>query len=95
MDADAHLPASRGMKMLSGGCVCPHDQEKAPAPRDHRRRAKRTRRAAGVMATNEMMRHAERALAEQAEASYRRVVQNQCAGGPARKVGASATPERA
>ena len=32
---------------------------------------------------------------EQAETSYKRMVQDQQAGGPARKVGASATPERA
>jgi transposase len=56
---------------------------------------KNTRRAAGVWATNEMMRDAERQLAEQAEASYRRMVTDQQAGAPARKVGASATPERA
>ena len=56
---------------------------------------KNTRRAAGVWATNELMRTAERELAEQAEQSYRRMVTDQRAGGPARKVGASATPERA
>jgi hypothetical protein len=40
---------------------------------------------------------AERELAEQAEASYKRTVKDQRAGAPARqvKVGASATPERA
>jgi len=56
---------------------------------------KNTRSAAGIWSTNEMMRDAERQLAQQAEASYRRIVQDQRAGGPARKVGASATPERA
>jgi hypothetical protein len=54
-----------------------------------------SRKAAGIWSTNEMMRDAERELAEQAERSYRRTVTDQRAGGPARKVGASATPERA
>jgi hypothetical protein len=39
--------------------------------------------------------HAERALGEQAEVSYKRMVTDQRAGRPSRKVGASATPERA
>jgi transposase len=56
---------------------------------------KYTRRAAGVWATNELMRTAELALAQQAETSYRRMVQDQQAGGPARKAGASVTLERA
>jgi transposase len=56
---------------------------------------KNTRKAAGVWSTNDMMRDAERALAEQAEASYKRMVQDQKAGGPARKVGASVTVEHA
>jgi hypothetical protein len=56
---------------------------------------KYTRRAAGVWATNDTMREAELELARQAETSYRRLVQDQLAGAPARKVGASATPERA
>ena len=56
---------------------------------------KNTRRAAGVWSTNDLMRTAERELARQAETSYRRMVTDQQAGGPARKVGASATPERA
>jgi Transposase IS116/IS110/IS902 family len=56
---------------------------------------KNTRRAAGIWSTNDMMRDAERELAHQAEASYKRMVQDQQAGAPARKVGASATPERA
>jgi hypothetical protein len=34
-------------------------------------------------------------LAEQAEVSYKRMVQDQQAGTPAKEVGASATPERA
>ena len=56
---------------------------------------KNTRRAAGVWSTNELMRTAERELAVQAEASYRRMVKDQQAGAPARKVGAGVTPEHA
>ena len=56
---------------------------------------KYTRRAAGVCATNDLMRDAELELARQAETSHQRMVQDQQAGAPARKVGASATPERA
>jgi transposase len=44
---------------------------------------------------NKAIRDAERQLAEQAEISYKRLVQDQQAGAPARKVGASATLERA
>ncbi|MGH2883139.1 MAG: IS110 family transposase, partial [Solirubrobacteraceae bacterium] len=56
---------------------------------------KHSRRAAGVWSTNVMMREAERELAEQAEASYKRMVIDQQAGAPAKtvKIGASATPE--
>jgi transposase len=56
---------------------------------------KYTRRAAGVWSTNELMRQAEIELAQQAETSYKRTVQDQLAGAPAKKAGASATPERA
>ena len=56
---------------------------------------KNTRRAAGTWSTNLLMRQAERELAQQAEASYKRMVKDQQAGGPARKVGASVTLERA
>jgi transposase len=49
----------------------------------------------GRFATRQRMRQAERELAQQAEASYKRMVTDQQAGAPARKVGASATPERA
>jgi transposase len=49
----------------------------------------------GIWSTNDAIRQAERELAAQAEASYRRLVQDQQAGAPARNVGASATPERA
>ena len=51
--------------------------------------------AAGVWSANDAIREAERELARQAETSYKRMVQDQRAGAPARKVGASATPERA
>jgi hypothetical protein len=47
---------------------------------------KHTRRSAGIWSTNDLMRTAEREVAQQAEASYRRMVQDQQAGGPARKV---------
>ncbi len=56
---------------------------------------KYTRRAAGIWSTNDLMRTPELELARQAESSYKRMVQDQQAGAPARKVGASATPERA
>jgi transposase len=55
---------------------------------------KYTRRAAGIWSTNDLMRTAELELARQAEASYKRMVQDQLAGAPARN-GASVTPERA
>ena len=51
--------------------------------------------ARGVWSANDAVRDAERALALQAEASYKRMVQDQKAGGPSRKVGASVTPEHA
>ncbi|HEY2202679.1 MAG TPA: IS110 family transposase, partial [Solirubrobacteraceae bacterium] len=56
---------------------------------------KYTRRAAGIWSTNDLMREAELELAQQAETSYKRLVQDQLAGGPARKAGASVTLERA
>ena len=55
----------------------------------------RTRAAAGIWSTNRAIRDAERALTLQAEISYQRMVKDQQAGRPAKKVGASATPERA
>jgi transposase len=55
----------------------------------------RTKQAAGIWSTNRAILHAERALAMQAEVSYQQMVKDQQAGAPARKVGASATPERA
>jgi hypothetical protein len=57
--------------------------------------AKHAKSAAGVWSTNDVMRDAERQLALQAEASYRRMVSDQKPGGPGRKVGASVTLERA
>ena len=51
--------------------------------------------ARGVWSGNVAIRQAERELARQAELSYRRMVKDQQAGAPARKVGAGATPERA
>ena len=51
--------------------------------------------ARGIWSTNVAIRQAERQLAEQAEASYKRLVTDQQTGAPTRKAGASATPERA
>jgi transposase len=56
---------------------------------------KYSKTARGVWSSNVAIRQAERQLAAQAEASYKRLVQDQQAAAPARKVGASATPERA
>jgi transposase len=56
---------------------------------------KYTRRAAGIWSTNDLMREAELELATQAEASYKRMVQDQQAGAAAKKAGASVTLERA
>src|SRR5205085_8951631 len=54
---------------------------------------KHTKSAAGVWSANDAIRQAERELAAQAEASYKRLVKDQQAGAPASNVGASATPE--
>jgi hypothetical protein len=51
--------------------------------------------ARGIWCANDAIRDAERALAEQAETSYKRMVQDQRAGGPARRVGASVSLEHA
>jgi transposase len=51
--------------------------------------------ARGIWSSNLAIRQAERQLAEQAEASYKQLVKDQQAAASARKVGASATPERA
>jgi len=56
---------------------------------------KYTSTARGVWSANDAVRQAERELARQAETSYQRMVQDQRAGAPARRVGASATPEHA
>jgi len=56
---------------------------------------KYTATARGIWSSNDAVRQAERQLAQQAEVSYQRMVKDQQAGGPARKVGASATPEHA
>ena len=55
----------------------------------------RTKAATGIWSTNRAIRDAERALTLQAEVSYKRMVTDQQAGAPAKKVGASATPQRA
>jgi transposase len=56
---------------------------------------RRTRQSAGIHSTHELMRTAERELAQQAEASYRQMVADQRAGAPAKRVGAGVTPEHA
>ena len=56
---------------------------------------KYARQSAGIWSTNELMRTAELELAQQAETSYTRMVQDQQAGQPARNAGASVTLERA
>jgi transposase len=48
-----------------------------------------TRRAAGIWSTNDLMREAELELARQAETSYKRMVEDQKAGAPAKKVTAT------
>src|SRR5215218_1587825 len=57
--------------------------------------SKYAKTARGVWSSNAAIRRAERELAAQAEASYKRLVMDQRAGAPARNVGTSATPERA
>jgi transposase len=56
---------------------------------------KHAKTTTGAWISNATIRQAERKLAEQAEISYKRLVQDQQAGAPARRVGASVTPERA
>ena len=53
------------------------------------------RSATGIYSANQAMRKAEQELARQAEASYERMVRDWQATAPKKKVGASATPERA
>jgi hypothetical protein len=57
--------------------------------------AKYSKAVAGIWHANDMVRDAERELAQQAELSYKRMVADQRAGGRARKVGAGVTLERA
>jgi transposase len=52
-------------------------------------------RPSGVWVTHEKMRHAERQLAAQAQASYKRMVRDWKAASPRKDVGASVTAERA
>jgi hypothetical protein len=51
----------------------------------------RTKQAAGIWSTNRAILHAERALAEQAEVSYKRIVTDQQAGRPSRTTSRSMT----
>jgi hypothetical protein len=51
--------------------------------------------ATGIYSANQAMRKAEQDLARQAEASYERIVRDWQATAPKKRVGASATPERA
>jgi transposase len=51
--------------------------------------------AHGIWSSNDAIRQAERELAEQAEASYRRMLKDRQAAAPAKKAGASVTAERA
>ena len=54
-----------------------------------------TKTARGIWSSNAAIRQAERQLAEQAEASYERLVKDRQAAAPPRKLGASVTAERA
>jgi len=56
---------------------------------------KHAKTARGIWSSNQAIRHAERRLAEQAEASYQRLVTDRQLAAPKRKVGASVTAERA
>ena len=56
---------------------------------------KYTKAARGIWSSNGAIRQAERELAAQAKVSYKRLVKDQQAAAPARKVGAGATSERA
>ena len=56
---------------------------------------KQARTTVGALSRNETLRQAEREIAEQAEASYLRMVKDQQAAAPSRRVGASVTLERA
>src|SRR4051794_28862394 len=56
---------------------------------------KYARTACGIWSSNQAIRQAERELAAQAEASYKRMITDRQAAAPARKVGASVTADRA
>ena len=56
---------------------------------------KYARTARGIWSSNDAIRQAERQLAEQAEASYKRMLKDRQAAAPARTAGASVTAERA
>ena len=56
---------------------------------------KHARTSVGVLGRSERLRQAERQIAEQAEASYVRMVKDWQAAAPSRKAGASVTTERA
>ena len=49
----------------------------------------------GVWVTHQRMRHTEKQLAAQAQASYERMIRDWQAASPKREMGASATPQRA
>ena len=70
------------------------DRAKAPPARDHRRRADAKGKPSGVWVTHARMRHAEKQLAAQAQASYERMVRDWKSASP-KKAGASVTAERA
>jgi hypothetical protein len=86
-----HAPTRRGLRAPATGA----DQEKLRELELTAGAKPRTKAAAGIWSTKRAIRDAERALTEQAEISYKRMVTDQQAGRPSRKVGASATPERA
>ena len=72
------------------------DEKEAPPPGDHRRRTEiHARVPAGSGAPTTPSAKPNARSPQQAEASYKRMVQDQRAGGPARKVGASVTVEHA
>ena len=92
-------PAGRSSRRRGRRC-CAHQQPSLTRKKLRRLEItagapKYTRRSAGIWSTNDLMRNAELELARQAEASYKRMVLDQQAGGPAKKDGASVTLERA
>jgi hypothetical protein len=91
---DPLLVHAHPLRGLRPPTTLPNPKE-APPPGAHRRRSKYTRRAAGVWSTNDLMRDTELELANQAETPYKRMVQDQLAGAPSKKAGASVTLQRA